>query len=238
MTYRSKQLQRLSNKQIFEDIKKYIKTSHSFYETKVPELTVLAKRLHEEYDLTRFYKVFNKLWNSGYHEERSLAIHALQLYEEEFDLRTWYFLKPKLKDMKSWDKIDSVGIEIIGKILLKYPRLEIEIIKMVNSKNKWFIRMGMMSTLPSIRNGNIKLAMRIAEMHINNKEEHIQKAVGIILYEISRVKPEIAKKFILKNIHMPMITFNYATEDLKELKGLRQIKKLQPSLITKLFDWR
>jgi 3-methyladenine DNA glycosylase AlkD len=239
MTYKIKrELRKLSNKQILEDIKKYIKSSHSFYETRVPEFKVLAKRLHDEYSLEEFYRVFNRFWKSGYRDKMSLAIYTLKLYEDEFDLRTWNFLKPRLKEIKSWDKIDIIGSEIIGKILLKYPGLEREVIKMVSSRNKWFIRMGIMSTIPLIRDGNIKLGMKFAEIHINSKDEHVQKAVGIILNETGKIKPESAKKFILKKIHMPIIAFNYATEDMKELRALRKIKKLKSSRFSRVLFWR
>lgn len=233
-----RQLRKLNNKQIAEDIKEYIKSSHTFYETKVPELNILAKRLHEEYSLEEFYRVFNRFWKSGYRDKMSLAIYTLRLYEEDFDLGTWSFIRPRLREMKSWDKIDDVGSDIIGKILLKYPILESEIIRMVDSGNKWFIRMGIMSTIPLIKKSYIRLGIGFAEMHVHDNDEHIQKAVGMILYEIGQVRPETAKRFILKNIHMPLITFNYATQDMKELRALRRIKKLNYNGFGRLMFWR
>lgn len=227
MTYQiRRQLKRLSNKQFAEDIKRYIKSSHEFYGIKVPELRILAKRLHEEHSLEEFYKVFNRLWKSSYHEEISLAIYTLQLYKKDFDLRTWKFLKPKLKDMKSWDQVDSVASNIVGEIILKYPRLEKEILKLSKSKNFWLRRIAIVSTLPSIRKGKIGLAMKLVEDYIEYKEDYIQKATGWILREVGNRKPGVAKKFILKHIHMPPITFSYATEHMKELRKLRKLKKL------------
>lgn len=238
MTYKSRKLQRLSNKQIFEDVKKYIKDSHSFYETKVPELTVLAKRLHEEYDLYGFYRVFNKLWNSGYHEEKSLAIYTLQLYKEGFDLETWKFLKPKLKDIKSWDKVDSVSVNIIGELLIKNKKLEKEILKMIKSKNIWFKRIGIMSTIPLIKEDRLDLPLCVSGICLYSEQEPIQTAVGKVLKEIAEQKPAVAKKFILKNIHMPLITFRIATEDMKELRKIRNIKPLKRNGFEKLMFWK
>ncbi len=220
-----RQLKKLSNKQFSEDIKKYIKSPYEFYGVKVPELRTLARRLHEEHELKEFYRVFNKLWNSGYHEEMSLAIYALQLYKEEFNLNTWKFLKTKLKDMKSWDQIDIIGTNIIGNILIKYPSLEKEIIKLSKSKNIWMKRLSIVSTLQLIKKGDIKLTMKIAEQYVYEQEDYIQKATGWMLREAAKQKPEQVKRFILKNIHMPSKTFFYATE--KELKDLRKVRKLK-----------
>lgn len=230
MTHKLKrELKRLGNKQFAEDIKKYIKSPYEFYGVRVPELRTLAKRLHDEHSLKEFYKVFNKLWKSGYHEEMSLAIYSLQLYEDEFDLGTWKFLKAKLKDMKSWDQIDAVSTWIVGKILLKYPSLEKELLKMAKSNNIWFRRVAIVSTLPLIKKGDIRLTMNLAEQYVYDKEHYIQKATGWMLREAGKVKPEPVKKFILKHIDMPGIEFSYATEQMLELRKVRKIKKLKNS---------
>ncbi len=222
-----RQLKKLSNKQFAEDIKRYIKSPYEFYGIRVPELRTLAKRLHEEHEIKDFYKVFNKLWESGYHEEMSLAIYTLQLYKEEFDLHTWKFLKTKLPDMKTWDQIDIVGTNITGYILSKYPKLEKEIIRMSKSKNMWMRRLAIVSTLPLIKKADIKLAMELAEHYVHDSEDYIQKATGWMLREAAKQKPEVVKRFVLKHIHMPAICFSYATErDLKDLRKVRKLKRL------------
>lgn len=239
MVYKTKKLlNKLNDKQFVEDIKKYIKSSHTFYETKIPELKVLAKRLHDEYTLEKFYKVFNKFWRSGYQEERSLAIQTLQLYKEEFNISTWKFLKTKLKDIKSWDKVDHVAINLIGEILLRNRIIESDILNMSKSKNIWFNRMAILSTIPLARNGEINLSMVMINMHLNSNNEYIQAATGILLKEISIEKKEFTKNFILKNSHMPITTFNIATENMPELRKLRNIKKLKSSSFNKLFFWK
>ena len=228
MTYTLKrQLKKLSNKQFAEDIKRYIKSPYEFYGVRVPEIRTLAKRLHQEHSLKEFYKIFNKLWDSGYHEEMSLALYTLQLYEDDFDLKTWKFLKSKLKDIKSWDQIDAVSTFIIGKILLKYPELEKELLKLSKNKDFWIRRVAIVSTLPRIKKGDIRFTMYLAEEYVNDKEPYIQKATGWMLREAAKKRTEIIKKFVLKHIHMPAICFSYATErDLKDLRKIRQLKKL------------
>ena len=238
MTISTKQLKKLSDKEFAEDIKKYIRSSHEFYGTKVPELKVLAKRLYEEYDLKGFYKVFNKFWNSGYHGERSLAIYTLELYKDECDTGTWNFIKTKLKDIKSWDKVDSVSINILGEIILREPTLEKEIISMAKSKNIWFRRMAIMASITLVKNNNIRLAINICEENLYNKDENLQKAVGICLKEIGVQKEAVARRFILKNLKMPEITFLNATENMKDLRKLRETRKTSNFDFSKFIFWK
>ncbi|MDP3026273.1 MAG: DNA alkylation repair protein [Nanoarchaeota archaeon] len=223
-----RQLKKLSDKQFAENIKRYLKSPYEFYGIHVPEIRTMAKHLYEEHELKDFYKIFNRLWNSGYHEEMSLALYTLQLYEEEFDITTFQFLKPKLNDIKSWDQIDAVSSSIIGKILLKDSRLEKDIIRLSKSKNFWMRRIAIVSTLPQIKRGNIRLTMKLAEDYIHDTEPYIQKATGWMLREAGKQNPEVVKNFILKHMRMPPIAFSYATErELKDLRKLRKIKKLE-----------
>ena len=73
-------------------------------------------------------------------------------------------------------------------------------------------------------------------INFNEKDEHIQKGVGVLINEIGKVKEDFAKKFILKNIHMPATIFYYATRDMRELRALRKIKKLNSGLSTNAFE--
>ena len=218
-----KELTKLSNKQFAEDIKKYLKSPYEFYGIKVPELRTMAKRMHEEYSLKEFYKVFNKLWASGFHEEMSLALYTLQLYDDELNIATWRFIKPKLKYMKTWDQVDTLGTQLLGKILLKYPSFEREIKKLSKSKDMWTRRLAIVSTISRIKKGDIKLTMELAEKYVYDSNDYIQKATGWMLREAGKQKPEVVRRFILKHMNMHSITFSYATE--RDLKGLRKLRK-------------
>jgi len=221
-----KEFKKLGDKQFVQDIKKYIKFNHQFHESKNPEINTLAKKFYEEYTLNEFYKIFNKLWNSGYENEKVLAIHSLRLYKEDFNIQTWKFLKPKIKELTYWDQIEKIGQDIIGEIIIKENSLQKEIIKLSKSKNNWQIGLSLNSTLPLIKKSNSQLFFKIIKEQINNPEREIQKIIGKILKELSLKKPEQAKRFILKNINMPNETFKTATEYLKELRKARKIKKL------------
>ena len=141
MNFIGRPLKRLSNKEILYDIKKYIKNSHEFYKYKTPELDVMAKKIHDEYSLKEFYRIFNRLWN-GY--RRSLAIHSLALYNEDFDLDTWRFIKTKLKDINSIDEVKYIA-EIISLICLMYSSIKNEILGMSSSSNVWIKRISVFS---------------------------------------------------------------------------------------------
>ena len=55
-----KRLKKLDSREFFGDVKQFIIGGHDFYKEKNPEIETLAKRLHDEYSLREFYKVFNR----------------------------------------------------------------------------------------------------------------------------------------------------------------------------------
>jgi len=233
-----KELKKLENKQIIKDIKRYIDNSNSFYEDKTPEIKILAKRLHDEYKLNDFYKVFNKLWTSCIYRKKYLAIYALEFYKEDFNIKTWKFVKSKLKDIKSFDIADYISINIIGDMIIKIPKIKKELIKLSKKKNIWIKRVVIISLIRLIKKEKTDFILNILQDNINNKERRIQEAVGFVLKEMSQEKPSAVKKFILKNIHMPYMTLKLATENMKELRKLRKIKKLDSTKSDKLFFWK
>ena len=225
MTLETKRpLKKLNNKNFAEHIKLYLKSSYQFYGTLVPEINVLAKKLHEEHNLKQFYKIFNKLWESGSYEETSLALYTLELYEKDFDFSTWKFIKPKLKNIKSRDQIEAIATKVIGKIIQKYPRLEKEIIKLNKRKDLVMKQLTLMSSIPKIKDNDLRLGMTLIKNNLYDEDTKVQEIVGELLNEASKVNKERVKKFILKNKNMPEKTFLKATENMKDLRQIRRKK--------------
>ena len=220
-----KRLKRLESREFFGDVKQFIRSGHDFYREKNPEIKTLAKRLHDEYSLREFYKVFNKLWNSGSHNERVLAVYALKNYSEDFDKDTWKFLIPRLKEIKDFDEAERIG-KIIGNIALKYPSLKREVNKIANKRKVYSRRIALSVCFPLIKVKDWNFIFNLIKTRLNDKEENIQELNGSLLKEISKKNKTLVKRFVLKNINMPKITFDIVSEDLKELKKIRKLKKL------------
>lgn len=220
-----RQLKTLGSEEFLGDVKQFIRGSHDFYRDKNPEIKVLARRLHDEYGLREFYKVFNRLWKSGYHNERVMAVYALRMYEENYDKDTWKFLIPRLKEIKDFDEAERIG-RIIGHIIIRYPDLKREILKISNRRNVYYRRIALATCFPLIKEKDWEYIFGLIGKRLEDKEENIQEINGWILREISDKNKTIVKKFILKNITMPKITFDIVSEDLKDLRKVRKLKKL------------
>ncbi|MEN9626626.1 MAG: hypothetical protein RL557_954 [archaeon] len=223
----AKPLQKLANKEFFHDVKKYIKNTHGFYKDKLPEMNVMAVKFHEEYSLHDFYRIFNRLWNSGSNGERSLAIHALELYHDDFDMKTWHFLKGKLKDIKSFDEADCMG-ELLSYFYVKYPTFKKELLKLSSHSSIWIRRISLISCYHILQKEgrDVLFMLAIIEHTISDKDRYVQKIIVAILTRVGRTKKDALKKFMLHHTDMPEYIFIASTQRMKELRKMRGLKKL------------
>jgi len=211
------ELQKLANSEVAFQSKNYLKSPFQFYGIRVPILREISKKFKnlEIYDT---YNLFDELWNSGYHEEMSLAIFILAFQNKKFDIETLKFLFPRLEKIKTWDHADYVASDILGKMLLENSWMNSELWKMSDSKNPWIRRISIVSNIWAIKKGKIELVFKLAEKLAYDENIFVQKGTGWMLRECGKKERLSARNFVLMHLDMKPAAFSYATERMKELK--------------------
>jgi len=228
MIKRGKPLIKLNNKDFLDDVKKYIKNTREFYKDKNPELEILAGKFYEEYSLVNFYKIFNKLWNSGLNGDRELALLSFKLYKDEFDIITWKFLERKFKEIRNIEELNFIG-EMISYIYRKNQTIIKDILYLSKSNDIWIKRISISACFYIVKRdlvNNQDILIEVIKRNIHDDNIFIQQILGFLLKKISKSKKEEIKMLILKNHNLPDSIYFQATEKMKYLRKLRQIKKL------------
>lgn len=209
--------------------KRYLKSDYDFYGITVPELRKMAKEMKKEKNMNIYecYNIFDELWNSGNHEEMSLALYLLDLFKKEYSIETWDFLlkekngKIRAEKAKSWDHIDELGCHIVGEIFLKnYSALSNEVKKLSESINAWMRRLSIVCQYPSIKKGKIQLTLLLAEKLVYDEDIYVQKGAGWMLRECGKKNRVQVEQFIKIHKNMKPTAFSYATEKMLELRKL------------------
>lgn len=214
------ELKLLENKEKAEIIKKYMKSPYFCYGIKVPELRIIAKKYKnlEKYDMLN---LFEELWNSGNHEEMSLAIFILQA-RKNYDLELWNFLMQRIDKIKSWDHADYIATDILSGILVNNIQLIQTIKDMAEDKNFWKRRIAIESTYKLIKKNKLELTFRLAEKLVYDENVYVQKGAGWMLREAGKRDRMALRTFILAHLDMKATAFSYATEKMKELRENRK----------------
>jgi len=205
-------------------LKKILATPFEILGVMVPDSRKIAKD-YKNLEIYDMYNLFDKLWNSNIHEEKSLAIHILQQYKKNFNLETWKFLKQRIDKAKTWDHIDLLATDVFAEILLNNFFLMTEIKEMANSKNPWERRLAIESTYKMIKKNKIELTLRLAEKLVYDKNIYVQKGAGWMLREAGKRDRMNVREFILMHLDMKPIAFSYATEKMLELRKIKKEKK-------------
>lgn len=233
------ELYSLRNKEKAEQSKRYLKSEYTFYGITVPELRKIAKQ-YKTLTVPKVYAIFDELWNSGNHEEMSLALYLLGNLKKQYTLETWDFLfkNNKIEKAKSWDHIDEISSHITGEIFLKYPQLQTEVKTLSQSRNPWMRRLSIVSQYPLIKKGKIQLAILLAEKLVYDEDIYVQKGAGWMLREAGKKNPIQVQEFIRINKNMRSFAFSYATEKMLSLRK-RLKEELKQEKLTgkpKMFD--
>ncbi len=229
----------LGKKEIAEHSKKYLKSAYAFYGLRVPQLREIArqiKRDNPEMSIYEAYNLFEELWNSGNHEEMSLALYLLENHRKQFSLETWKFLfkeaegKQRIEKACSWDHIDELSSHITGEIFFNNSSLTGEIKKLAESRNPWMRRLAIVSQYPLIKKGKIQLTILLAEKLVYDPDIYVQKGAGWMLRECGKKNAVQVQEFIKVHRKMKAAALSYSTEKMlpfrKHIKDLLEQDKL------------
>lgn len=173
-----------------------------------------------------------KLMRSAFHEERLTALLILvEQYKHGDDSQ-----KKEIYDLylasttfiNNWDLVDLSAQHIVGHYLAGKDTSILT--QLALSESLWDRRIAMLSTYHFIRQGDSRVALRIAELLLHDSHDLIHKAVGWMLREVgNRCSMESERRFLDKHAaRMPRTMLRYAIEHFPEklrlhyLHGIRK----------------
>jgi 3-methyladenine DNA glycosylase AlkD len=172
-----------------------------------------------------------KLLRSKFHEERLTALLILvDQYQRGDDTQKRDIYKLYLASaahINSWDLVDLTAQHIVGAYLDGKDTSVLT--RLARSQNLWERRIAMLSTYYSIRQGDSRVALRIAELLLHDPHDLIHKAVGWMLREIGK-RCSLKEELRFLDAHagaMPRTMLRYAIERLPERLRLHYLKVKQ-----------
>lgn len=210
-----------------EGEKKYLKSPWKFYGVTVPQRHKIVNewlKKQKDLQLNDAEKLAESLWDSEWHEEKSLAIEILQLVSGRLTKKQLPLVEKMINETTGWDHLDEIAVHIIGAMVDNDKETLKNLPRWARSKNFWVRRAAVLSQILQFRRkaGNKKLFFEIIVpmfdegMHWSKEERFfIRKAIGWALREIANVEPEVAFDFIKQyKYKMSGLTFREASRKL------------------------
>lgn len=217
------ELLKLGDKERAVNEKRYLKSPYFFYGVRVPEIRKLAK-IYLDISFNSAVDLFNNLWNSGNHEEMSLALFLLVKFVKKNPIEIWNIILNNIDKAKTWDHIDELSSHLLGQILNDNTQLIKEVKEMSENKNPWVRRASIVSTCYLIKNNKIDLTLMLAEKLVYDENIYVQKGAGWMLREVGKRNRLALRDFIMMHLDMKSSAFSYATEKMTDLREIRRMK--------------
>ncbi len=165
---------------------------------------------------------------SEYHEVRLAALLALvEIFKhnqaKQADCVDFYLAHTDR--INNWDLVDLSCYPLLGVWLLDKDRTPLyDLAK--NGKTLWEQRIGIVSTMTFIRNGQLQDTFDIADILLHHPHDLIHKAVGWLLREAGKRDKEALVQYLEPRWQtMPRTMLRYAIEKFPEAERQQYLKK-------------
>ena len=121
--------------------------------------------------------------------------------------------------INNWDLVDSSAPQIVGAWLADRSRAPLR--KLARSQSLWERRIAILATHYFIRQGDVTDTFNISDVLIDDPHDLIHKAVGWMLREAGKQRPDAERRFLAsRHLRMPRTMLRYAIEKFPERERL------------------
>ncbi len=184
-----------------EGEKRYLKSDLEFLGVTVPAGRKAAKKWLKErpgLTVTDLCSLVEELWGRGVNDLRRFAIEILTMRSDLLRAGDMKLLERLLRDSHTWAYVDAIAVHIAGGLLTRYRGLNRTLDRWARDDDFWIRRSAMLALLLPLRDGagDWDRFAGYADSMLEEKEFFIRKAIGWILRETSKRRPELVAQFV------------------------------------------
>jgi 3-methyladenine DNA glycosylase AlkD len=104
-----------------------------------------------------------------------------------------------IRESKTWAYVDDLAINVVGPLVERRPALLAELDRWSTADDFWIRRSSLLALLRPLRSGAGDFARfaRYAETMLTEREFFIRKAIGWVLRETSKKRPDLVYEWLL-----------------------------------------
>lgn len=189
--------------------KAYLKSDAEFAGVSVPVMRSLVRSFQagqtaaaglSRAEVTRLAR---DLWASPLYECRQCAVILLErttavLTESDIDL-----VEEFLREAGTWALVDGLAANVAGDLLARYPELGGRLDLWARDDDFWLRRSALLALMGPLRRGSGDFARfaRYADAMLEDREFFIRKAIGWVLRETGKKRPDLVAGWLGPRVH-------------------------------------
>ncbi|QNL20706.1 DNA alkylation repair protein [Hyphobacterium sp. CCMP332] len=141
--------------------------------------------------------IVKTLWQKPQREFQNFAQELTEKYSKQFEKSDIDLLEYMVMNNSWWDTVDFIAYKLMGAYFRLYPEeIPPRINKYLNSDNIWLQRSAILFQLKYKKNTDTELLAFVINHLLGSREFFINKAIGWVLREYSRINPPWVLEFV------------------------------------------
>jgi 3-methyladenine DNA glycosylase AlkD len=187
-------LRALGTRERAEHERRYLKSELEFHGATVwqiqREVKAFAKE-HPELTHAELVGLVEALWAEPVHERRMAAVILLETNPELVGPRDLPLLERLARESKTWAYVDGLAANVLGEVLVRFPRMAPRLDRWAKDSDFWLRRSALLAQIKPLKAGGPFARFgRYADAMLDEKEFFIRKAIGWVLRETAKTRPD------------------------------------------------
>jgi 3-methyladenine DNA glycosylase AlkD len=185
-----------------EHEKAYLKSGLEHYGVPVPAVRAVAKgvrKLHPDLSHDELVDVVEALWSAPVHERCMVAVELLDAYADRLVPADMVLLERLLRESRTWALVDGLAGSVVGPLVERAPTAAAVLDRWAVDDDFWIRRSALLALLESLRRGggDFERFGKYADAMLDEKEFFIRKAIGWVLRDTARKRPDMVFEWLL-----------------------------------------
>jgi 3-methyladenine DNA glycosylase AlkD len=185
--------------------KAYLKSELEFLGVDAAGLRATAREIvdrHPELDHDQLTALVRALWEEPVFELKALGVALLERRPGLLGADDLGLIEELLKRCGTWALVDWICTKVAAPVVLRAPAAAKVLERWSRDDDFWLRRASLLAQLPELRagRGDFALFARFASDMVEEREFFIRKAIGWVLRDVSRKRPELAFAFLAAHI--------------------------------------
>jgi 3-methyladenine DNA glycosylase AlkD len=189
------QLRQMGDPARAEHEKAYLKSELRHFGASVPAIRKVAREAFSEHAPGRneLVQLVQALWARPVHERRMAAVELLDLGVELLRPEDLRLVERLLRDSRTWALVDGLAASVAGPLVERNPELGATLDRWAVDDDVWLRRSSLLALLLPLRRGagEFDRFSRYADGMLDEREFFIRKAIGWVLRETGRKRPDL-----------------------------------------------
>jgi 3-methyladenine DNA glycosylase AlkD len=202
----------------------YLKSALGHYGTSVPATRAVATviaRQHPDLNHDQLVSLVEVLWAAPIHERRMASVELLDLYGARLGPDDVALLERLLREARTWALVDGLSAKVVGPLVELHPELGTALDRWAVDPDFWLRRSALLALLVPLRMGagDFDRFGRYADAMLGEHEFFIRKAIGWVLRDTARKRPELVFEWLLPRAAQASgVTVREAVKPLSEVQ--------------------